>query len=54
MRNTSAPIPLPRDGYKLIECPHTGMEHQSAVAYGNLWLDGYRGQHASSEVGLQI
>jgi aminopeptidase N len=45
--------PFPRDGYKLIECPHTGMEHQSAVAYGNLYLEGYRGR-ASSEVGLKF
>ena len=45
--------PFIRDGYKLVECPHTGMEHQSAVAYGNLFLEGYRGR-ASSEVGLKF
>ena len=45
--------PFYRDGYKLIECPHTGMEHQSAVAYGNLWLGGYRG-FAPSAVGLKF
>ncbi len=47
------PYPFRRDGYKLIECPHTGMEHQSAVAYGNRYLGGYRGR-ASSEVGLKF
>jgi len=45
--------PFPRDGYKLIECPHTGMEHQSAIAYGNHYLGGYRGR-ASSAVGLKF
>ena len=45
------PYPFRRDGYKLIESPHTGMEHQSAVAYGNLYLNGYRGR-TSSPVGL--
>jgi aminopeptidase N len=47
------PYPFMRDGYKLIEAPHTGMEHQSAVAYGNHYLQGYRG-NASSEVGLMF
>jgi aminopeptidase N len=47
------PYPFRKDGYKLIECPHTGMEHQSAVAYGNRYLGGYRGR-ASSEVGLKF
>jgi aminopeptidase N len=45
--------PFKRDGYKLIECPHTGMEHQSAVAYGNRYLQGYRGR-APAEVGLKF
>jgi aminopeptidase N len=27
--------PWPKDGYKLIESPYEGMEHQSAIAYGN-------------------
>jgi aminopeptidase N len=47
------PYPFIRDGYKLIECPHTGMEHQSAVAYGNWYIGGYRGR-SSSEVGLKF
>ena len=33
--------PFPKDGYKLIEAPYTGMEHQSAVTYGNLFKNGY-------------
>jgi aminopeptidase N len=47
------PYPFARDGYKLIESPHAGMEHQSAVAYGNHWLKGYGG-NASSAVGLKF
>ena len=27
--------PFPRDGYKLVESPYKGMEHQTAIAYGN-------------------
>jgi len=45
--------PFIRDGYKLIEAPHNGMEHQSAVAYGNRFLEGYVGR-ASSAVGLKF
>ncbi len=45
--------PFMRDGYKLIECPYNGMEHQSAVAYGNRFLGGYVGR-ASSAVGLKF
>jgi aminopeptidase N len=33
--------PFRKDGYKLIEVPYAGMEHQSAVAYGNRFLNGY-------------
>jgi aminopeptidase N len=47
------PYPFPRDGYKLVECSHTGMEHQSAVAYGNWYIGGYRGR-APSEAGLKF
>jgi aminopeptidase N len=36
--------PFPRDGYKLVEVPYSGMEHQSAVAYGNLFENGYLGR----------
>lgn len=45
--------PFYQDGFKLIEAPHNGMEHQSAVAYGNRYTQGYRGR-ASSEVGLKF
>jgi aminopeptidase N len=33
--------PFTRDGYKLIEVPYSGMEHQSAVTYGNRFANGY-------------
>ncbi len=33
--------PFDADGYKLIEVPYAGMEHQSAVAYGNHFTNGY-------------
>ncbi len=35
------PYPFAKDGYKLIEVPYAGMEHQSAVAYGNRFANGY-------------
>jgi len=41
------PYPWYRDGYKLVEAPHLGMEHQSAVAYGNGFVNGYRGRDLS-------
>ena len=33
--------PFKNDGYKLIEVPYAGMEHQSAVTYGNGFTNGY-------------
>lgn len=33
--------PFKKDGYKLIEAPYPGMEHQSAVTYGNHFANGY-------------
>lgn len=33
--------PFRKDGYKLIEAPYSGMEHQSAVTYGNRFANGY-------------
>ena len=33
--------PYKKDGYKLIEVPYAGMEHQSAIAYGNGYKNGY-------------
>ena len=41
------PYPFYEDGYQLIDVPHTGMEHQSAVAYGNKYGPGYRGRDGS-------
>ncbi|KGE13312.1 M1 family metallopeptidase [Sphingobacterium deserti] len=41
------PYPFYEDGYKLIETAHLGMEHQSAVAYGNKFQNGYLGRDAS-------
>ena len=36
--------PFKKDGYKLIEVPYSGMEHQSAVTYGNDFANGYLGR----------
>jgi aminopeptidase N len=36
--------PFDKDGYKLIEVPYAGMEHQTAVAYGNHFQNGYYGR----------
>lgn len=41
------PYPFYRDGFKLIDAPYLGMEHQSAVAYGNQYLNGYKGTDLS-------
>jgi len=41
------PYPWYKDGYKLIEAPHLGMEHQSGVAYGNRFKNGYSGRDLS-------
>jgi aminopeptidase N len=35
------PYPFAKDGYKLVQVPYAGMEHQSAVAYGNQFENGY-------------
>jgi len=42
------PYPWYEDGYKLVETPHLGMEHQSAVAYGNHYKNGYLGRDRSA------
>jgi aminopeptidase N len=45
--------PFKEDGYKLVETPYLGMEHQSAVAYGNKYLRGYLGMDLSgTRIGL--
>ncbi|AHM61706.1 peptidase M1 membrane alanine aminopeptidase [Flammeovirgaceae bacterium 311] len=38
------PYPFYEDGYKLVEAPYLGMEHQSSVTYGNGYKNGYKGQ----------
>ncbi|HVG12242.1 MAG TPA: M1 family metallopeptidase [Flavisolibacter sp.] len=41
------PFPWYEDDFKLVEAPHLGMEHQSAVAYGNKFQNGYLGRDLS-------
>lgn len=41
------PYPFYEDSYKLVESSHLGMEHQSAVAYGNHYMNGYLGRDLS-------
>ena len=41
------PFPWYRDGFKLVETPFLGMEHQSAIAYGNGYRNGYLGRDLS-------
>ena len=41
------PYPFYEDGYKLVETPHLGMEHQSGTAYGNHYQNGYLGRDLS-------
>ncbi|HET8886787.1 MAG TPA: M1 family metallopeptidase [Salinimicrobium sp.] len=41
------PYPFAEDSFKLVETPFLGMEHQSAVAYGNHYLNGYLGNDMS-------
>ena len=46
--------PFKEDGYKLVETPYLGMEHQSAVAYGNHYKMGYLGKDLSGTgIGLK-
>lgn len=39
--------PFYKDGYKLVQTPYLGMEHQSCVAYGNAFKNGYLGMDLS-------
>jgi len=41
------PYPFYEDGYKMVESSHLGMEHQSDIAYGNHYLNGYLGRDLS-------
>ena len=41
------PYPFYEDGYKLVEVPYAGMEHQSSVTYGNGFKNGYGSRDVS-------
>jgi aminopeptidase N len=41
--------PFPKDGYALVQTPYLGMEHQSAIAYGNKFRTGYLGSDRSGQ-----
>jgi aminopeptidase N len=41
------PYPFYEDGFKMVQSPHLGMEHQSAIAYGNKFANGYLGRDLS-------
>ncbi len=41
------PYPFYEDGFKLVDAPYLGMEHQSSVTYGNGYQKGYRGRDLS-------
>jgi aminopeptidase N len=48
------PYPFYKDSYKVVDAPMAGMEHQSAIAYGNAFENGYSGKNLSGTVwGLQ-
>jgi aminopeptidase N len=40
-------FPFERDGFKLVQSTYAGMEHQSAIAYGNGFSSGYLGDDYS-------
>lgn len=47
------PYPFYEDSYKLVDSPYLGMEHQSNVAYGNGYQNGYMGEdYSGTGVGL--
>lgn len=45
------PYPFYEDDFKLVDAPHLGMEHQSAIAYGNQYKNGYLGSDRSGKTG---
>ena len=51
--NVFGRYPYWNDGFALVETPYLGMEHQSAIAYGNNYLPGYRG-NLSYTAGLEF
>lgn len=49
------PYPFYVDGYKLVQAPYLGMEHQSAIGYGNHFQMGYAGRDLShTGIGLRF
>jgi aminopeptidase N len=48
MEYWAGPYPFYNDGYKLVEAPYLGMEHQSNIAYGNGYTNGYKGKDLSA------
>ncbi|MEN9382511.1 MAG: hypothetical protein RI940_1394 [Bacteroidota bacterium] len=42
------PYPFYEDGFQMVQSPHLGMEHQSAIAYGNKFNNGYLGSDLSN------
>lgn len=42
------PYPFYEDGFQMVQSPHLGMEHQSAIAYGNKFNNGYLGRDLSN------
>lgn len=49
------PYPFAQDSFKMVEAPYLGMEHQSAVAYGNGFVNGYQGRDLSNTgIGLKF
>ncbi|CAD7813754.1 hypothetical protein CHRY9390_02706 [Chryseobacterium aquaeductus] len=51
--NWFGPYPFYEDSYKLVDSPYLGMEHQSNIAYGNQYVNGYLGNDLSGTgVGL--
>lgn len=47
----AGPYPFYEDGYKVVEAPMSGMEHQSALAYGNGFANGLNGKDLISKSG---
>lgn len=49
------PYPFYKDGFKLVEVPYPGMEHQSSVTYGNGYENGYGGRDVSGTgIGMEF
>jgi len=47
--------PFKNDNFKMVETPYLGMEHQSAVAYGNGYKNGFLGRDLSKTgIGLKF